>query len=906
MATAPATPGAARYWQRAQPARMPARAMTPPPASAAEDLLRIAPVAMLHLGADAVLLGANAAARDLLGDPAPFGRRWGDLFAAVSVSAGPQTGTPQSLALRHDPGRALQAHASALPAGGWLVALLPPPLPEREWPQATALALAADLADIAVWHHDLATDLVHYSERARQVLGVQPRPAGVPLAEARERVHPDALPQLLRSVEAALQGTTPVDFEALFRSADGTWRRVMTRRVVQRNARGEPLAFVGVALDVTARQQQQLQAHEMTRRFEMATAAAGIGCWSRAHGEWRATWNPALREISGLAPNDPVPDRDTWLTCHVHPEDRKAVQQAFESLRNGAAGSDSLALSLRLVRPDGRVRHVSTLSAVERAGPQRLMFGVVIDLTERHLAELALRSARERAALAARGAGLGTWEFDLATGATHWDEQMWLLRGHAPRPGAMSEAQRLACVHPDDRHTVAHRLAEALSGSAPLEHQFRIVRPDGQVRWLASRSTEVRDEDSGARRRIGVNWDITELRSAEAERREREIAQRESLAKSRFLARMSHELRTPLNAVLGFTQLLLEGGSGNPAGDRRQLEHVHHAGEHLLTLINDVLDLSGLESGELRITLQPVALAPLVAQTLPMLASLCERHGVRIELGPLEGAVVADATRLRQVLLNLLSNAVKYNRRGGVAHLSARPLGQALEISVADTGQGMSAEQLERLFEPFNRLGQQGDGAHGVEGSGIGLTIVKALVTRMHGQVQVSSTPGAGSRFDLRLPAAPEGACAPCDTPAPRPARAAAAPAGLAVRGQLLYIEDNPVNALILSELITRRPDLRLHVAPDGATGLQQALALQPDLVLLDMQLPDGDGLDVLQRLRAEPALAQVPVVALSANAMPEDIRRALDAGLDGYLTKPLDFGAFLALMTQHFGPPPA
>jgi hypothetical protein len=247
---------------------------------------------------------------------------------------------------------------------------------------------------------------------------------------------------------------------------------------------------------------------------------------------------------------------------------------------------------------------------------------VVIDLTERRNAEQALRSADERAALATREPGLGTWELDLDTGQTHWDAQMWLLRGHAPRPHAMTAEERMACVHPEDRERVEAKSGIPMESGTPREDEFRIVRPDGQVRWLATRSVELTDQTSGTRKRIGVNWDVTDTRNADSARRERESAQRESQAKSKFLARMSHELRTPLNAVLGFSQLLLaedQGTDAAAASRRRRLEHIRSAGQHLLSLIDDVLDLSSLQGGEMRINLQPVALAPLVDEALTML-----------------------------------------------------------------------------------------------------------------------------------------------------------------------------------------------------------------------------------------------------------------------------------------------
>jgi CheY-like chemotaxis protein len=257
----------------------------------------------------------------------------------------------------------------------------------------------------------------------------------------------------------------------------------------------------------------------------------------------------------------------------------------------------------------------------------------------------------------------------------------------------------------------------------------------------------------------------------------------------------------------------------------------------------------------------------------------------------------------------LLSNAAKYNRPGGQvqvhAHADTVDGQRQVLIEVADTGLGMAPQQLAHLFEPFNRLGAERDG---VEGTGIGLAIVKALVERMGGRVSVSSQPGEGSVFQVWLADGTDTPL-PAATPSPssRPVDLPTGPAtSAAPRGTLLYIEDNPVNALIIAELIGRRSDLQLHLAADGEGGVQEALAVKPDLILLDMQLPDIDGHEVLRRLRAHPPTAHIPVIALSANAMPEDIERALQAGMSDYWTKPLDFRAFMASIEGLFGPAPA
>jgi hypothetical protein len=274
-----------------------------------------------------------------------------------------------------------------------------------------------------------------------------------------------------------------------------------------------------------------------------------------------------------------------------------------------------------------------------------------------------------------------------------------------------------------------------------------------------------------------------------------------------------------------------------------------------------------------------------------------------VHTGDLSALPLADPVRLRQVLLNLLSNAVKYNRPGGRVTVEGLRRGGGVVIRVADTGRGMNDGQLRRLFEPFNRLGLE---AEGIAGTGIGLAIVKSLVERMGGSVHVDSTPGAGTLFEVRLgdamaarPGMPPAAAPLAEASAPAAAGTAARPAQ---RGTLLYIEDNPINAMIVAELVARRPQLVLHTAEDGHSGLARAQALQPDLVLLDMQLPDIDGHEVLRRLRADPATASIPVIALSANALPQDIERALAAGVADYWTKPLDFRAFIASLDSLFG----
>lgn len=366
-------------------------------------------------------------------------------------------------------------------------------------------------------------------------------------------------------------------------------------------------------------------------------------------------------------------------------------------------------------------------------------------------------------------------------------------------------------------------------------------------------------------------------------------------AKTEFLSRMSHELRTPLTAILGFSELLkMDGGNGLSPVQRKRVDHIIDSGNHLVRLINEVLDLARIESGALDLSVAPVDVSTLFESCSRLIAAEADRRRVTVRFEPVEPAdltVLADPTRVKQVLVNLLSNAVKYNHHdgsGGVVVRGRRTKAGVVGISVTDTGPGIPKNRQTELFRAFSRLDA---GATGIEGTGIGLVISKQLIERQGGTIGFESETGIGSTFWFELPEVIR------KTTGSTAASAAVedAEGGRFGAGKtVVYIEDNTVNRMLLEQLMATRTEAEFVTEEDAEAGLATVAALRPDLVLLDITLPGMDGFEVLRRLRQDPTTRDIPVVALSANAMSEDIREAETAGFDGYLTKPLEIPRFL------------
>src|SRR2546430_6053162 len=413
------------------------------------------------------------------------------------------------------------------------------------------------------------------------------------------------------------------------------------------------------------------------------------------------------------------------------------------------------------------------------------------------------------------------------------------------------------------------------------------VRKDASVFWANVVFTAIRDSAGNARGFAKLTRDLTERRQVEQTLTQAKgAAEKANLAKSEFLSSMSHELRSPLNAILGFAQLMESDATPATPAQKGSIDEILRAGWYLLELINEILDLAQIESGKLSLSREPTSLAEVIQECQAMTEPQAQARGISMIFPQfaVPCSVAADRTRLKQVLINLLSNATKYNKAGGTIVVDLDTSAPArIRINVRDTGAGLPPEKLSLLFQPFNRLGQE----HGTEqGTGIGLVMSKRLIELMDGVLGVESSVGQGSVFwcELGVAAAPD-----LDAQSTRPpAVADLETQPSAASRTLLYVEDNPANLKLVAQLIARRPSIRLLSAVDGNIGIQLARAQQPDVILMDINLPGISGIEALKILREDPATGHIPIVALSANAIPRDIEKGLAAGFHSYLTKPI------------------
>lgn len=675
----------------------------------------------------------------------------------------------------------------------------------------------------------------------------------------------------------------------------------VSRSAVPRfDAQGRFIGFRGTARDVSEsiRIHQQLAAQDQLLRKLSSQVPGVIFQYHRTtEGNGRYLYaSDAVGELLGLGPTRPGQVVDSSLPFRLlHPDDKPGF---LESL---AAASREVKPWLREYRvrlDDGRHRWMETRASPEKLPDGSIMWhGFTADITERKQIELALRESQDRVEMASAAAGIGIVEIDLTRGVVVLDHRAQVNHGlQAPR-ARLSMQEWLDVVHPDDRDEVGRALRQALSSGEPLTLRYRACFPDGSTPSLEMLARAVPNMQGQADGLVGTCRDVSAALISERLQTEKAAAERANRAKSEFLSRVSHELRTPLNGILGFAQLMQLDRVQPLEGDqRRRLESVLRAGRHLLDLINEVLDLSRIESEDFNLKLCPVNVGVAVQTCLNLVQPLADGLWVSLPKGPFPAVWVhADPRALEQVIMNLLSNAIKYNRPHGAVTITTEVQGEELVLSIRDEGLGLSAEQQASLFQPFNRLGAE---RTRVEGSGLGLVISKDLMRAMGGRLQVSSTLGSGATFSMVLALSHSGSTdssAGASTP-PNPVE----PHQASQPKKILYIEDEPVNAVLMHEIFRNQCNWHLHVAVSGSDGLQAALELRPDLVLIDMNLPDMHGLTLLRQLRSQPDTSTLRCIALSADALPEQISVAREAGFSDYWTKPIEVNSIMRLLHKH------
>ena len=580
-------------------------------------------------------------------------------------------------------------------------------------------------------------------------------------------------------------------------------------------------------------------------------------------------------------------------------------QPAIALIREAIAQQRECTATLENLRKDGSVfsnaLHVAPV--YDPSGALTHYLGVMHDVTEQsraaekqRLAEQALATAEERWKFALEGSGDGVWDWDAQSNKVFYSPRWKNMMGYAEHEIGDSVEEWTSRIHPDHQPQMMAELRRHLRGETPLyQSEHRVRHRDGHDIWILDRGKVVsRNADGRPLRVVGTQSDITSGKRAEQALRDKQAAELANRAKTQFLSRMSHEMRTPLNAVIGFAQLMrMEARAGDTSRVEGHAEHMLHAGQHLLALINDVLDLQKVEEGGLSLDLGPVDLAETVAGTLELLEPAARERQVWFETRLEPGVwVKADPQRLRQVVLNIASNAVKYNHPGGTVkvHVESRPQ-RRLCLCIEDSGAGMTAAQMSLLFQPFERLGKE---TSSIEGTGLGLIIARSLTQAIGGSLEVQSVPGRGTQVYIELPRddPPDTEFTPLSDSPESTDNVTSNSAPL----RMLYVEDNRINAILFEgALRMHNSSVELRVAEDGEEALAIAEEWVPEVLVLDAHLPGMSGFDVLRQLRTMPGLSTVPAYMCSADAMPEDVQRAYEAGFIGYWTKPIDIATVLS-----------
>jgi PAS domain S-box-containing protein len=778
--------------------------------------------------------------------------------------------------------------------------------------------LATRQGRISVWEVDYRTNHLQFSPVLAGILGLSGDAIPTTLDGWAKYFHPDDWPILQRESERMLRREIPeLNLECRMIHADGRVLWTLVRGEASFDAQGRPIQALGTSIDITQRKLAEQRAaleHAVTRVLaaspNLADASTPIlraicealdwdvGVLWQANTEAQMltcvqTWSrfPAVVEEFesvtrkfkftpgvGLAGRVWSSRQPAWVVDVVQDTNFPRVKYAAKVGLHSA-----LAFPILLEKS---VHGVLEFFSQEIEQPDQELLQMMTVIGSQISQFIERKKAEEERDL------FFTLSLDLLCiadmrGFRRVNPSFCKTLGYSE--AELTSRPFLDFVHPDDLPATENAVAELQQGKDVIRFENRYRCKDGSYRWL---SWQCPAPAAGSKLLYAVARDVTQAKRVQADlEHAKQEAERANRAKSEFLSRMSHELRTPLNAILGFGQLLQREPLS--ARQRQQIDLIVNGGRHLLNLINEVLDITRIEVGRLDLSPEAVDLASLLGEVVNLTQPMAEQRGITVtidETSVRERSVLADKQRLKQVLLNLVSNAIKYNvERGKVAlHCKATPQ-QRLQIQVQDFGPGIAPEKQTRLFTPFDRLGAE---VTPIEGSGLGLVLSKRLVEIMGGTLTFVSQPGQGTSFIVELAQERSVKAILAELPTP-----AALPAGTDSPYTLLYIEDNAANIQLIEAVLAQRPGIRLVTAMEGQLGLQVARQIRPDLILLDVHLPDMKGSALMTTIRADADLREVPVVVISADATKYQIDRLYDAGASDYLTKPIDVDHFLSVL---------
>ncbi|EIC19378.1 PAS domain S-box protein [Thiorhodovibrio frisius] len=783
--------------------------------------------------------------------------------------------------------------------------------------------LAVRGSNDGLWDWNIQTNALYLAPRFMELMGYQDDEFEATLEWWRSRIHPEDLDAVVAAVEAHLRNEAPFEEEYRLRHKSGEYFWIKARGAAIFDAEGQPLRMAGSIHDITQQKEAEQRLQQALRFNESVLLKSPLAiAVYRAAGPCVVA-NEALANLVGAT-------REQLLAQDFH--------QTNSFHETGLHGDLLSALA------DGRLR--------EREIHQKSSFGKDIwvtcqilptvlnnephlvlqfsDLSELHTRNLALRSAMNRQELAAKVAAIGIWVWDLVDGSLTWDQrqfEIYQVPEDVQARGIDYDFWRSRC-HPEDLARTEEALAAAARGERPFDSPFRILLADGSVRHLQAAAIIEEDAAGNPRRLVGINRDLTDQKAAEtallAAKQEAETAASQAAAanraKSEFLANMSHEIRTPMNAVMGLAQLLL--GTELSTRQRDYLTKLYNAAHSLLGILNDILDYSKIEAGKLDLETVDVEMAELLESSANLFSLAVEDKGLEliVEIDPdIPPILLGDPLRLRQIMNNLLGNAVKFTPKGHIT-LSMRLVERqgdevTLKVSVQDTGIGMTSEQVGRLFRAFEQADASTTRRFG--GTGLGLTITKYLVDMMGGEISVESQPEQGSTFgfQVRLQVSPTPAKndAAGHLPGTRTLIADDQKSARDVRNmrsrthrirgaQILLVEDNPTNQLVACDLLEKM-GLVVTLANNGREAVEQAAARRFDAILMDLQMPEMDGLEATRRIRALPQGPDVPIIAMTAAAMTADREASQSAGMNDFLAKPIDIAELTTALLRWISP---